>query len=64
MRSTKVYAGISNLIEFRGPGVQIRELGECHLYQRKQIPDEALNGALGVNSVNLFCCKQNALDLI
>ena len=28
------------------------------------IPDEASNGALGVNSVNLFCCKQNVLDLI
>ena len=29
-----------------------------------RIPDEASNGALGVNSVNLFCCKQNVLDLM
>ena len=28
------------------------------------IPDEASNGAVGVNSENLFCCKQNVLDLI
>ena len=28
------------------------------------IPDEASNGALGVNTINLFCCKQNVLDLI
>ena len=29
-----------------------------------RIPDEASNGALGVNSVNLFCCQQNVLDLV
>ena len=27
------------------------------------IPDEASNGAFGVNPVNLFCYRQNVLDL-
>ena len=54
----KIYIQEKNLWPF------LHRVSLISVDSKKRIPDEASNGELGVNSVNLFCCKQNVLDLI